>query len=450
MPARWWRQRRRGSGGSMYWSTMPGWPRSARSWIRRWTTGTGSCASDVSGVVYATRAAMPHLLESKGNVVNVSSVSGLGGDWGLSFYNAAKGAVSNLTRALALEFGGRGVRVNAVAPSLTRSEMTADFTAKPDLMQKFAERLPLGRPAEPEEVASVIAFLSGPDASFVNGVVLPVDGGLSASNRATEPHGRLRPAWTISPSCRAFRPCCRSRRRGPAPEVLPPDPKRWAALVGAADRRVSCRRFDFFVVNVALPAMHSELGARPADLELVVAGYGLSFAVLLVTGGRLGDLYGRKRLFIHWHGGVHDRVRVLRAGAQPGHAHRLPGAAGADGGAAQPASAGHRARDLPRARACAGDRVFWDDAGAGLDRGAADRRRADPGGYLRAGLAADLPGQCPGGCRCAVLRRPHAPRVAGGGAADAPTRAGSCWPPPSSCCLPTRWWRATGLAGPHG
>ena len=137
---------------------------------------------DVSGVVYATRAAMPHLLESKGNVVNVSSVSGLGGDWGLSFYNAAKGAVSNLTRALALEFGGRGVRVNAVAPSLTRSEMTADFTAKPDLMQKFAERLPLGRPAEPEEVASVIAFLSGPDASFVNGVVLPVDGGLSASN----------------------------------------------------------------------------------------------------------------------------------------------------------------------------------------------------------------------------------------------------------------------------
>ncbi len=56
--------------------------------------------------------------------------------------------------------------------------------------------------------------------------------------------------------------------------------------------------FDFFVVNVALPDMHTELGARPADLELVVAGYGLAFAVLLVTGGRLGDLYGRKRLFI--------------------------------------------------------------------------------------------------------------------------------------------------------
>ncbi len=56
--------------------------------------------------------------------------------------------------------------------------------------------------------------------------------------------------------------------------------------------------FDFFVVNVALPSMHAELGARPQDLELVVAGYGLAFAILLVTGGRLGDLYGRKRLFI--------------------------------------------------------------------------------------------------------------------------------------------------------
>ena len=56
--------------------------------------------------------------------------------------------------------------------------------------------------------------------------------------------------------------------------------------------------FDFFVVNVALPAIHTDLGARPADLELVVAGYGIAFAILLITGGRLGDLYGRKRMFI--------------------------------------------------------------------------------------------------------------------------------------------------------
>jgi MFS family permease len=84
----------------------------------------------------------------------------------------------------------------------------------------------------------------------------------------------------------------------PAPFLeLAPDPRRWIALVVLLTGAF-LPTFDFFVVNVALPAMHSELAARPADLELVVAGYGLAFAVLLVTGGRLGDLYGRKKLFI--------------------------------------------------------------------------------------------------------------------------------------------------------
>ena len=72
------------------------------------------------------------------------------------------------------------MRVNAVNPSLT--EMTSDFTGNKEVMAKFAERIPLGRPARPEEVAAVIAFLASDDASFVNGVNLPVDGGVSASN----------------------------------------------------------------------------------------------------------------------------------------------------------------------------------------------------------------------------------------------------------------------------
>ena len=76
-----------------------------------------------------------------------------------------------------------------------------------------------------------------------------------------------------------------------------PDPNRWPALVILLTGAF-LPAFDFFVVNVALPAMHTELGARPQDLELVVAGYGLAFAILLITGGRLGDLYGRKKLFI--------------------------------------------------------------------------------------------------------------------------------------------------------
>ena len=76
-----------------------------------------------------------------------------------------------------------------------------------------------------------------------------------------------------------------------------PDPNRWPALIVLLTGAF-LPAFDFFVVNVALPAMHVDLGARPEDLELVVAGYGLAFAILLITGGRLGDLYGRKRLFM--------------------------------------------------------------------------------------------------------------------------------------------------------
>jgi meso-butanediol dehydrogenase/(S,S)-butanediol dehydrogenase/diacetyl reductase len=139
-------------------------------------------AIDVDGVFYGCRAAMPHLIKSRGCIVNVSSVSGLGGDWGMSFYNAAKGAVSNFTRALALDHGADGVRVNAVNPSLTRSELTEDMFGNEKIMAKFAERIPLGRAAEPEEVADVIAFLASHDARFITGVNLPVDGGLSASN----------------------------------------------------------------------------------------------------------------------------------------------------------------------------------------------------------------------------------------------------------------------------
>jgi meso-butanediol dehydrogenase/(S,S)-butanediol dehydrogenase/diacetyl reductase len=115
-------------------------------------------------------------------VVNVSSVSGLGGDWGLSFYNAAKGAVTNFTRALAMDHARDGIRINAVCPSLTRTDLTEEMYGNRELMAKFAERIPMGRGAEPEEIAAVIAFLASDDARFITGVNLPVDGGLTASN----------------------------------------------------------------------------------------------------------------------------------------------------------------------------------------------------------------------------------------------------------------------------
>jgi len=139
-------------------------------------------AINLDGVFFAVRAALPHLIARKGNIVSVASVSGLGADWGAVAYNASKGGVVNLTRALALDNGRHGVRVNSVCPSLTVTEMTTGMTDDAALMAKFAERVPLGRAAEADEVASVIAFLASDDARFVTGVNLPVDGGVGASN----------------------------------------------------------------------------------------------------------------------------------------------------------------------------------------------------------------------------------------------------------------------------
>jgi meso-butanediol dehydrogenase/(S,S)-butanediol dehydrogenase/diacetyl reductase len=139
-------------------------------------------ATDLDSVFFACREALPHLLKTKGSIINLSSASGLGGDWGMSSYNAAKGAVTNFTRALALEYGSRGVRVNAVAPSLTSTDATAEIEKSEAVMAAFRERLPIGRAATPDDIAGVIAFLASEDAVFVNGVILPVDGGLHASN----------------------------------------------------------------------------------------------------------------------------------------------------------------------------------------------------------------------------------------------------------------------------
>jgi meso-butanediol dehydrogenase / (S,S)-butanediol dehydrogenase / diacetyl reductase len=139
-------------------------------------------ATDLDSVYFACREALPHLLKTKGSIINLSSVSGLGGDWGMSSYNAAKGGVTNFTRALALEYGSLGVRVNAVAPSLTSTDATAEIEKNEAVVAAFRERLPIGRAATPDDIAGVIAFLASEDALFVNGAILPVDGGVHASN----------------------------------------------------------------------------------------------------------------------------------------------------------------------------------------------------------------------------------------------------------------------------
>ncbi|MBS9853562.1 SDR family oxidoreductase [Vibrio alginolyticus] len=135
---------------------------------------------NIDGVVYCAKFALPELLKTKGCMVNTASVSGLGGDWGAAFYCASKGAVVNLTRAMALDHGADGVRINTVCPSLVKTNMTNGWPQ--DIRDKFNERIALGRAAEPEEIASVVTFLASDDASFINGVNLPVDGGATASD----------------------------------------------------------------------------------------------------------------------------------------------------------------------------------------------------------------------------------------------------------------------------
>jgi meso-butanediol dehydrogenase/(S,S)-butanediol dehydrogenase/diacetyl reductase len=139
-------------------------------------------AVNAGGVFYGSRAALPYLIKRRGCIVNTASVSGLGADWNMSAYNASKGAIVQLTRAMALDYSRQGVRVNSVCPSLTETNMTEDMLADRKLVAKFMERMPLGRVAQPADIAAVIAFLASDDARFVTGANIPVDGGVTASN----------------------------------------------------------------------------------------------------------------------------------------------------------------------------------------------------------------------------------------------------------------------------
>jgi meso-butanediol dehydrogenase/(S,S)-butanediol dehydrogenase/diacetyl reductase len=97
-------------------------------------------------------------------------------------YDTSKGAVVNLTRSLALDFGRHGVRVNSVCPTVTLTAMSAGFEKNRKMMAALRERVPLARPALPADTAAAITFLASADAGFITGVNLPVDGGVSASN----------------------------------------------------------------------------------------------------------------------------------------------------------------------------------------------------------------------------------------------------------------------------
>jgi meso-butanediol dehydrogenase/(S,S)-butanediol dehydrogenase/diacetyl reductase len=135
-------------------------------------------AIDLDAVFYAARVALPHLIESKGCIVNTASISGVGADYGFTAYNAAKAGVIGLTRVLAIDYAKDGVRVNAVSPGYTETAMMRQ--TPPKVVDAFLARIPMRRGGTAEDMAGAIAFLASDDAGYITGHNLVVDGGLTA------------------------------------------------------------------------------------------------------------------------------------------------------------------------------------------------------------------------------------------------------------------------------
>ena len=131
---------------------------------------------NMRGVLITIREAIPHLAKSGGAVVNISSTLAQASTPGAAAYSGTKAAVERITSALAVELGPQGIRLNAVAPGLTKTDMSAGMPE--DMVDAMVAQTPLGRIGQPEDIARAVAFLASDDASWITGQVLQSSGGL--------------------------------------------------------------------------------------------------------------------------------------------------------------------------------------------------------------------------------------------------------------------------------
>ena len=137
---------------------------------------------NLTAMFLCSRLAHPHMKKRGGGaIVNLASIMGFsGGIYPNASYQASKGGVVNLTRALALEWAADNIRVNAVAPSYVRTDLTTPIFANPELLKTVMGHTPLGRLPEPEDIAAAIVFLASDAARCITGITLPVDSGFLA------------------------------------------------------------------------------------------------------------------------------------------------------------------------------------------------------------------------------------------------------------------------------
>lgn len=157
--------------------------------IRRTTPDSETFAADwdaviavnATGVMKMVLAFLPQLRETRGKIVNLASIMSVSAGPGLSAYAASKGAVLQLTKALAHDLSKDGIRVNAIAPGVIETPMTVATRENPEAIGRFMAHTPLGRPGRPEELVGPVIFLSSAASSYVTGALLPVDGGYLAA-----------------------------------------------------------------------------------------------------------------------------------------------------------------------------------------------------------------------------------------------------------------------------